>query len=61
MSDAQYVGLWLVGALTVWMTLSLLATAIWAVIAHRPDPWDRLPERMRAAGEWDNNYNGGTR
>jgi hypothetical protein len=53
MTDELFWGLYLVGGLTIAFTIAILASCVWAVIAHRPDPWDRLPERMRAAGEWE--------
>jgi hypothetical protein len=51
MSDAEFWGRTLLACLMIWCALSILTAAIWAVIAHRPDPWDRLPEQMRAAGD----------
>lgn len=50
MTDAHYIGLWLVGSLTAWFALSLLAAWAWARI-HRP-PRPTLADRMTAARDW---------
>jgi hypothetical protein len=51
MSNSTFWGATLVVCLLAWCALSLLAAAIWAVIAHRVDPWERLADQMRAAGD----------
>lgn len=50
MTDAQYVGAWLVGSLTAWFALSLLIAWAWSRIPHPPRP--TLADRMTAARDW---------
>jgi hypothetical protein len=57
MTDAEFWGRALLAGLTIWFALSIITAALWAIVAHRPDPWERelpeLAERMRAAGVGD--------
>jgi hypothetical protein len=48
MSDSTFWGVFLVACLTIWC-VSVVTVSIWAVIAHRVDPWERLADQMRAA------------
>lgn len=50
MSDSTAWGLLLIACMTIWCA-SVVTVSIWAAIAHRPDPWDRLVDQMRAAGD----------
>lgn len=53
MSDAEFWGRTIVVCLLIWCALALAIAAIWAAIAHRPDPWERLADQLQAAREWE--------
>lgn len=53
MSDGQYVGTVIVVCLLIWCAIALAIAAIWAAIAHRTDPWERLADQLQAAREWE--------
>lgn len=51
MSDAEFWGTTIVVCLLAWCAIAIAIAAIYTAIAHRPDPWDRLVDQMRAAGD----------